>query len=70
MLFLGNGAVAPHRREGLQEQVQAGGSRQIWLHTTCTSGAARCPIRRPMSLQGGKWRVVVVVFCSLLQAYE
>ena len=31
--------AVPHRREGLQEQVQPGGSRQFWVHATCSSGA-------------------------------
>lgn len=66
MLSVGDAAGGPHRREGLQEQVQPGGSRQFWVHATCSSGTAGCPAR----LHGGKSCVAVKVCCSLLQAIE
>lgn len=62
MLAVGDAAVAPHRREGLQEQVQSCGSRQVWVHVTCSSGAARCPARL------SRWQIGSCELGGLLQS--
>jgi hypothetical protein len=58
VLAAGDGAVAPHRHEGVQEQVQTGGPRQVWPDATCSSRAVLgCAAR----LRGGKSCAVVMV---------